>query len=130
MDVPAGSSMALVGESGGGKSSVVRLLLGYYRPAGGRVLVNGVDVRRCDLAALRAGTGYVSQQPLLLTASVLDNICYGAAGVAREEVEKAARAAHIHDFILTLPDGYDTQVRLQHVACIGVLFSARLGGKQ
>ncbi len=111
LGAPAGSSLALVGESGGGKTSVVRLLMALYQPHAGRVLVNGVDVRRCDVDALRAGMGYVSQQPLLVSASVRDNIAYGAQGATAEQVERAARAAHIHNFILTLPQGYDTQVR-------------------
>jgi len=102
--------VALVGESGCGKSTAVALLLRYYDVTGGSVKVGGVDVRDLAVKRLRAQCGLVSQEPVLFTRSIADNIRYGAPNASRADVEEAARLANAHDFVGDLADGYDTQV--------------------
>jgi ATP-binding cassette subfamily B protein len=97
-----------VGPSGIGKSTLVHLLLRLYDPSGGRVLIDGTDVREYTLASLRSQISVVLQDTVLFAASVRDNIAYGAPGSAPEAVEGAARLANAHEFIRTLPQGYDT----------------------
>ncbi|KAJ1456855.1 P-loop containing nucleoside triphosphate hydrolase protein [Pelagophyceae sp. CCMP2097] len=108
--IAAGSTVALVGESGCGKSTAVALLLRYYDVTGGSVKVGGVDVRDLAVKRLRAQCGLVSQEPVLFTRSIADNIRYGAPNASRADVEEAARLANAHDFVGDLADGYDTQV--------------------
>jgi ATP-binding cassette subfamily B protein len=108
--IEAGRQVAVVGPSGAGKSTLVGLLLRLYDPGEGRVLIDGVDVRSYTLASLRGQLSLVLQDTLLFAASVRDNIAFGAAEVAPEEVEAAARLASAHDFIQRLPAGYDTQL--------------------
>ncbi|PRW21021.1 ABC transporter B family member mitochondrial [Chlorella sorokiniana] len=108
--VPAGSSCALVGTSGSGKSTILRLLFRFYDPESGSVRVGGQDVGSTQLASLRGGMGQVPQDLVLFNDTIYYNIQYGRLDATREEVEDAARQAAIHDQILQFPDGYDTLV--------------------
>jgi ATP-binding cassette subfamily B (MDR/TAP) protein 1 len=108
--VPAGTTAALVGESGCGKSTMVGLLLRLYDPTQGRVLLDGVDINKYTLESYRKHIGLVSQEPVLFATSVGENIGFGKSGASMEEVISAAKSAQIHDFIVSLPDGYDTLV--------------------
>ncbi|HEX7622143.1 MAG TPA: ATP-binding cassette domain-containing protein, partial [Anaeromyxobacteraceae bacterium] len=113
-----GEVLALVGSSGGGKSTIANLLPRFWDPTGGRVTLDGVDLRDATLASLRAQLAVVSQETVLFNDTVRANIAYGRPDVSAEEVERAARMAHAHDFIAALPQGYETQVGEK-----GVLFS-------
>ena len=108
--VRCGEKVALVGETGSGKTSVLNLLPRLYDVTAGRVTVDDVDVRDVTLASLRRQVSVVSQEPLLFSASIRDNIRYGRLGATDSEVEAAAAAARAHDFIVALPDGYATEV--------------------
>jgi ATP-binding cassette subfamily B protein len=108
--VPAGATVALVGGTGGGKSTLLKLLLRFIDPDRGRILMDGADIAALDPAALRRAVGYVSQEPFLTDGSVADNIAYGERGADRARVEAAARGAEAHDFILAMPGGYDSPV--------------------
>jgi ABC-type multidrug transport system fused ATPase/permease subunit len=110
--VDAGSTLAVVGATGSGKTALVQLIPRLYDPTAGAVLVDGADVRDVDPDALRAEIAVVTDDPFLFSASVAENIAYARGGedVPREEVERAARLAQAHDFIERLPDGYDTRV--------------------
>src|SRR5512145_640758 len=108
--VPAGTTTAVVGATGSGKSTLARLLFRFYDVDAGRVLVDGQDVRGVTQASLRAAIGIVPQDTVLFNDSIEYNIAYGRPGASREDVVAAARAAHIHDFIESLPDGYRTLV--------------------
>ncbi|MEA2305312.1 MAG: ATP-binding cassette, subfamily bacterial [Solirubrobacteraceae bacterium] len=110
--VDAGSTLAVVGATGSGKTALVQLIPRLYDPTAGTVLVDGADVRDVDPDALRAEIAVVTDDPFLFSASVAENIAYARGGedVPREEVERAARLAQAHDFIERLPDGYDTRV--------------------
>ena len=110
LKVAAGSRAAIVGESGSGKSTIVSLLLRYYDPSSGKILLDGQDMRSIKPESLRSVFGIVSQEPVLFGASIGDNIAYGTVAATRNDVEEAAKGAQIHDFILSLPDGYDTLV--------------------
>ncbi|HEX5505190.1 MAG TPA: ABC transporter ATP-binding protein [Thermomicrobiales bacterium] len=105
---PPGTVVGLVGATGSGKSSIVQLLARYYDVTGGRVTVDGVDVRAWDLGRLRANVGFVLQETFLFSDSIRENIAYGRPGAPLEAVIAAARAAQAHDFIARLPEGYDT----------------------
>jgi ATP-binding cassette subfamily B protein len=109
-EVPAGSKVAVVGHSGSGKSTLARLLYRFYDVDAGRICIEGRDIRDFTQASLRAAIGIVPQDTVLFNDSILYNIHYGRPDATRVEVEAAARAAHIHDFIVSLPDGYDTEV--------------------
>jgi ATP-binding cassette subfamily B protein len=109
-EIPAGKTVAVVGHSGSGKSTLSRLLFRFYDVDGGRVTINGQDIRDVTQTSLRAALGIVPQDTVLFNDTIFYNINYGRPQAAREEVLDAARAAHIHDFILTLPDGYETKV--------------------
>lgn len=104
----AGQTVALVGPSGGGKSTTLDLLLRFHDPEKGSLLVDGVDMRELKLADYRRQTAVVSQSPFLFSNTLRDNIACGRPGATQEQVEEAARAANIHDFIMEQPDGYDT----------------------
>ena len=106
--IPAGRSMALVGASGSGKSTVVQLLQRFYDPAAGGVLLDGRDLRLLNLAWLRAQMGLVSQEPALFSTSIGDNIAYGREGASQADIEAAAAAANAAEFIGRLPLGYGT----------------------
>lgn len=108
--IPAGETHAIVGATGAGKSTVLRLLLRFHDPRQGRVTVDGTDVRDLSDASLRGAMGYVSQDVFLFHGSVRDNIAYGRPDATTEQIEAAARAAEAHEFILELPNGYDTVV--------------------
>jgi len=108
--VPAGSTTAVVGPTGSGKSTLARLLFRFYEVQAGRVLIDGQDVREVTQASLRAAIGIVPQDTVLFNESIGYNIAYGRPGATREEIVAAARAAHIHEFVSRLPDGYDTVV--------------------
>jgi len=110
LDVPAGTSLALVGETGSGKSTVAALIARLYDPDAGRVTIDGVDVRDMRLADLAGIVGVVSQETYLLHTTVRENLRYARPDATDEQIEAAARAARIHDLISSLPDGYDTVV--------------------
>ena len=109
-DIPAGKTVAVVGASGAGKSTLSRLLFRFYDVGAGRITLNGVDIRELTQASLRAHIGIVPQDTVLFNDSIYYNIAYGRPDASREQVIEAARAAHIHDFVSQLPDGYDTVV--------------------
>jgi subfamily B ATP-binding cassette protein MsbA len=108
VEVPTGSIVALVGPSGAGKSTLADLVARFYDPTSGRVLIDDVDLKEFQIQSLRAGLGIVSQDTILFHDTVRNNIAYGLASVADEDVERAARAANAHEFIVDLPDGYNT----------------------
>jgi ABC-type multidrug transport system fused ATPase/permease subunit len=110
LTVRQGEMVGIVGRTGIGKSTLLSLLLRFYDPADGRILMDGTDLRDIQLASLRAGIGLVTQDPFLFNASVADNIRYGRPEASDEEIVKAAQAAAIHAEIAALPDGYSTRV--------------------
>ena len=105
-----GERLAIVGPSGAGKTTIFALLLRFYDPQAGKVTVDGVSVREADLKALRSRFAIVPQEPALFADTVAGNIAYGTGEASRAEIEKAARAAFAHDFIVALPRGYDTML--------------------
>ncbi len=109
-EIPAGRSVALVGPSGGGKTTICSLLPRFYDVTGGRISIDGKDVSRITLKSLRNMIGIVQQDVYLFCGTVKDNIAYGKPGASMEEIMEAAKKANIHDFIMNLPDGYDTFV--------------------
>lgn len=110
IEVPAGKTAALVGASGAGKTTVLNLIPRFYDVDGGAVRIGGRDVRDLTLDSLRASIALVSQETALFDDTIRANIAYGRPGAAQEEIERAARDAAAHDFIMTLPEGYDTAV--------------------
>ncbi|MET8372542.1 ABC transporter ATP-binding protein [Micromonospora profundi] len=110
LDVPAGTSLALVGETGSGKSTLAGLISRLHDPTAGRITIDGVDLRDMRLADLAAIVGVVSQETYLLHTTVRENLRYARPDATDAEIEDAARAAQIHDLIADLPDGYDTMV--------------------
>ncbi|MEZ5092845.1 ABC transporter ATP-binding protein [Nocardioides sp.] len=110
LTVPAGTSLALVGETGSGKSTLASLVARLHDPAAGAVRLDGVDVRDLTLQDLAAAVGVVTQETYLLHASVRDNLLHARPGATQAEIEEACRAAHIHDLVEGLPEGYDTVV--------------------
>jgi ATP-binding cassette, subfamily B, heavy metal transporter len=109
-EIPAGHTVAVVGSSGAGKSTLSRLLFRFYDVNAGRVLIDGQDIRSVQQTTLRATLGIVPQDTVLFNDTIYYNIAYGRPGAARDEVIAAAKAAHIHNFIEQLPDGYDAMV--------------------
>jgi ATP-binding cassette subfamily B protein len=109
-EIPAGQIVAVVGSSGAGKSTLSRLLFRFYDVQAGRILIDGQDIRDVNQASLRAAIGIVPQDTVLFNDSIYYNIAYGRPEAAHEEILQAAQAAHIHDFIVSLPKGYDTIV--------------------
>ena len=109
-DLPAGKTVALVGPSGGGKSTILNLLLRFYDVTGGGIEIDAQDIRCVTVASLRDSMALVTQEPFLFDESIADNIACGKPGATREEVEAAAQAAAAHEFILAQPQGYDTKV--------------------
>ncbi|MEW2222845.1 ABC transporter ATP-binding protein [Streptomyces sp. NPDC006990] len=108
LSVDPGRTVAIVGPTGAGKTTLVNLLLRFYEVRGGRILLDGTDIAAMSREDLRAGIGMVLQDTWLFGGTIADNIAYGAQGATRAQVEEAARAAHADRFIRTLPDGYDT----------------------
>lgn len=127
LSIAAGEVVALVGPSGAGKSTVLQLLLRFYDPDQGAVLLDGVDIRSLEVGWLREQFGVVGQEPVLFDASVGDNIRLGAASgrlmsVTEAEVVAAAREANAHEFIMRLPEGYNTMVGARGAKLSGKFF--------
>ena len=108
--IEAGKSVALVGPSGSGKTTICSLLPRFYDVTGGRILIDGKDIRSLTLESLRNRIGLVQQDVYLFCGSIKENIAYGKPDASMEEIVDAAKKANIHDFILSLPDGYDSYV--------------------
>lgn len=119
LQVPAGEYVALVGSSGIGKSTLCSLIPRFYETCCGRITVDGQDIRKLQLKSLRGNIGIVQQDVYLFTGTVYDNIAYGKPGASRQEVIQAAKRANAHDFIMELPDGYDTDVGQRGVKLSG-----------
>ncbi|CAB3990056.1 multidrug resistance 1 isoform X2, partial [Paramuricea clavata] len=109
LKVPHGKRIALVGESGCGKSTVVKLISRFYDPQKGSVLLDGKNIKDINVSHLRSHIGVVNQEPILFSTTIAENIAYGREGVTQQEIEKAARAANAHSFISQFPKGYETQ---------------------
>jgi ATP-binding cassette, subfamily B, bacterial len=110
LEIPAGRTVALIGHTGSGKTTLASLVPRFYDAGAGRVVVDGVDVRDVTRRSLRREIGVISQDPFLFSASVRDNIAFGIPGAGQDIVEAAARAAQAHDFVEDLPEGYDTVI--------------------
>ena len=108
--IPAGGKLAIVGPTGAGKSTISRLLFRFYDTTAGRVVIDGQDIRDVTQESLRAAIGVVPQDTVLFNDTIRYNIAYGRPGATQAEIEAAARAAQVHDFVLKLPEGYDTRV--------------------
>ncbi|MFG2217530.1 MULTISPECIES: ABC transporter ATP-binding protein [unclassified Streptomyces] len=111
LTIPAGQTVAVVGSTGAGKSTLAKLLARFYDPTDGRVLLDGTDLRELDVPELRRGVVMVTQEAFLFSGTVAENIAIGSPDATRAEIEQAAKAIGAHDFISGLPDGYDTDVR-------------------
>jgi ABC-type multidrug transport system fused ATPase/permease subunit len=110
LEIPAGKTLALVGSSGAGKSTIANLAARFYDPQAGRITVDGYDLRDVTLKSLRSQLGIVSQETLLLHGTIRENIAYGKPGVTEAEIIAAAQVAHAHEFILEFPQGYETMI--------------------
>jgi ATP-binding cassette subfamily B protein len=110
LDVPAGRTVALIGQTGSGKTTLTSLVPRFYDASSGRVLVDGADVRDVTLTSLRRAIGVISQDPFLFSATVRENITFGAPSLDEAEVERIALLAQAHEFVEQLPDGYDTVI--------------------
>ncbi|KAL5145777.1 ABC transporter B family member 19 [Glycine soja] len=110
LQIEAGLKVAFVGPSGAGKSSVLALLLRFYDPQAGKVLIDGKNIQKYNIRWLRTQIGLVQQEPLLFNCSVRDNICYGNSGASESEIVEVAKEANIHEFVSNLPNGYNTVV--------------------
>ncbi|CAN6230721.1 unnamed protein product [Urochloa humidicola] len=115
----AGKSMALVGMSGSGKSTVLSLILRFYDPIVGRIFMDGKDIKKLKLKSLRKHIGLVQQEPALFATTIYDNILYGKDGATETEVIEAAKLANAHSFISSLPEGYQTKVGERSVQLSG-----------
>ena len=114
-----GETVALVGRSGAGKSTLARLALRFFDPTGGRVALDGVDLRRLRLSALRAAIATVAQEPVLFSGTIAENIAYGRPDASRAEIEQAAKDAHLGELIASLPEGLETAVGERGVTLSG-----------
>jgi ATP-binding cassette subfamily B protein len=110
LEVPPGRTVALIGHTGSGKTTLASLVPRFYDVTEGRVTIDGADVRELRLSSLRRAIGIVAQDPFLFSATVRENVAFGAPGATDEDVVRAARLAQAHDFIEALPDGYETMV--------------------
>ncbi len=110
LSIGKGQTFALVGPSGGGKTTICHLIPRFYNIQSGSILIDGVDIKDITMKSLRSGIGIVQQDIYLFNSSIKDNILYGRLDATDEEVYEAAKRANIHDYIMTLPDGYDTQI--------------------
>jgi ATP-binding cassette subfamily B protein len=110
IDARPGETVAVLGATGSGKSTLLNLLPRFYDVTEGRITIDGVDIRDVTIESLRRNVGVILQEVFLFTATIRDNIAYGKPDASQEEIEEAARIAQIHDFIVSLPDGYDTWV--------------------
>lgn len=110
IDAPPGKMIALLGETASGKSTLINLLPRFYDVTGGAISIDGVDIRKITLESLRAIVGVILQEPFLFSATIRQNIVYGKPEATQEEIEAAARAAQVHEYVMSLPDGYDTWV--------------------
>ncbi len=110
LDVPAGTTVALVGHTGAGKSTIAKLLARFYDPSEGRITIDGVDLRDVTQRSLRRQLGIVPQEGFLFAGSVAENIAFGRRDATREEIERVSRALGAHEFVAELEDGYDTQL--------------------
>jgi ATP-binding cassette subfamily B protein len=119
IDARPGEVVALLGPTGSGKSTVVNLMPRFYDVTGGRITIDGTDIRDVTIASLRDNIGIVQQDLFLFSATIRENIAYGAVDASQEEIERAARAARIHDFIMATPEGYDTWVGERGVTLSG-----------
>ncbi len=111
LTIPAGQTVAVVGATGAGKSTLAKLLARLYDPTDGRILLDGVDLRDLATAELRRGVAMVTQEAFLFSGTAADNIVLGRPDATREDTERTAKAVGAHDFITALPDGYDTDVQ-------------------
>ncbi len=111
LTIPAGGTVALVGATGAGKSTVIKLLARFYDPQAGEVLIDGHDVRNVTQRSLREQLAVVPQEAFLFSGSVLDNIRFARPTASDDEVKRVARIVGVHDFVEGLPDGYDTEVQ-------------------
>ncbi|MDZ4279071.1 MAG: ABC transporter ATP-binding protein [Dehalococcoidia bacterium] len=119
IDARPGEIVALLGPTGSGKTTIVNLMPRFYDVTGGRIAIDGVDIRDVTLASLRHSIGIVQQDVFLFSATVRENIAYGAVGASQEDIERVAQAARIHEFIMSLPHGYDTWVGERGVTLSG-----------
>jgi ATP-binding cassette subfamily B protein len=110
LQIPPGMTVALVGASGAGKTTLISLLMRFYDPLAGKILLDGRDVRTLTLASLRRNVALVLQEPVLFGSTIAENIAYGLAGATQQQIEAAARAAGAHEFITELPEGYETKI--------------------
>ena len=110
LTIPAGRRVGLVGESGSGKSTITQLILRFYDPAAGSVMLDGVDIKTLDLQWYRSQIGLISQEPILFATSIIENVRFGLPSATDEQVYEACRQANAHDFILEFPDQYNTFV--------------------
>jgi ATP-binding cassette subfamily B protein len=108
--IPAGKTVAIIGESGSGKSTLLKLLMGFYAPTAGRILLDGVDLRDFTLASLRSRIGLVAQEPFIFNGTLRENIALGRPGATLEEITAAARVAGLEEFIMQLPERYETLI--------------------
>ncbi|MDF0728818.1 ABC transporter ATP-binding protein [Cytobacillus sp. S13-E01] len=110
LNIPAGETVAFVGPSGAGKTTICSLIPRFYDVNEGAISIDGIDIREMTKQSLRSQIGIVQQDVFLFTGTLRENIAYGKLGASQEEIEEAARRAHLADFILSLPDGYETQI--------------------
>ena len=110
LEAKPGEMVALLGATGSGKTTLVNLIPRFYDVSGGKITIDGTDIRDVTLASLRRNIGMVQQDVFLFSANIRDNICYGAVEATQEQIIDAAKTAQLHDYIMTLPDGYDTWV--------------------